>query len=143
MRAMWTDIIFFSLWQWYFSYPALHYSATQSPIGGQLTAWQIDEDMAMSWIRTSAEWLYEKVTTLFHILHSKHNKHFLQHNGTINDIIHKQLRVVFFLYNCYVCLNGCEFSCFFDVQLPSLEDYLKTIFRINNYYVLVYNLFLE
>jgi hypothetical protein len=69
----------------------------RAPIGGQLTAWQIAEDTGMSQIRTSAEWPYETVTNLFHVLHSKYNTHFLRRDRTVNDIIHKQLKVVFFL----------------------------------------------
>ncbi len=61
------------------------------------------------------------------MLHSKYNKHILQSDQTVNDIIHKQLRVVFFLYSCYLCLNRSKFSHLFDVQPPSLEDYLQTI----------------
>ncbi len=81
----------------------------------------------MSQIRTSAEWPYETVTNLFHVLLSKYNKHLLQHDQAVNDIIHKQLRVVFFLYNWYACLNGSKFSRFFDVQEPNLEDYFQMI----------------
>ncbi len=110
-------------------FPILHCITRRqrATIGGQLTARHIAEDRGMSQIRTSAEWPYETVTNLLHVLHSKYNKHFLRRNRTVNDIIHKQLRVVFFLYNCYVCLNGSKFSRFFDVQPPSLEDYLPTI----------------
>jgi hypothetical protein len=93
-------------------------SQHRSPIGGQLTPHQIAEDAGMSQIRSSAEWPYETVTNLFHVLHSKYKKHLLRRDQAVNDIIHKQLRVVFFLYNCYACLNGSKFSRFFDVQAP-------------------------
>jgi len=49
----------------------------------------------------SAEWPYKSITNLFHVLHSKYNKQFLGYNRTVNDIIHKQLSVVFHLYNCF------------------------------------------
>jgi hypothetical protein len=79
-------------------FPILHCITRRhrAPIGGQLTVRQIAKDTAMSRLRTSAELPYETVTNLFHILHSKYNKHFLRRNRTVNDIIHKQLRVVFF-----------------------------------------------
>ncbi len=32
------------------------------------------------------------------------------------------LELFFFIYNCYTCLNGSEFSRFFDVQPPSLKS---------------------
>jgi hypothetical protein len=110
-------------------FPLLHCITHRhrAPIGRQLNARQIAEDTGMSQIRTSAEWPYETITNLFHVLHSKYNKHFLRRDRTVNDIIHKQLRVLFFLYNCYTCLNGSKFSRFFDVQAPNLEDYLQTI----------------
>jgi hypothetical protein len=111
-------------------FPILHCITRQhrAPIGGQLTVWQIAEDMAISRLRMSAEWLYETATNLFHILNWKYNKHILQRNRTVNDIIQKQLRVVFFLYNCYACFNCSKFSCFFDVEPPSLEDYKLHLF---------------
>ncbi len=60
-------------------FPILHCVTRRhrAPIGGQLNARQIAEDTGMSQIRTSAEWPYETVTNLFHMLHSKYNKHFL------------------------------------------------------------------
>ena len=41
-----------------------------------------------------------------------------------HQIVKKQLCVVVFLYNCYVCLHGSKFSRFFYVMPPSLEEYL-------------------
>ena len=60
-------------------FPLLHCITRRhrAPIGGQLTARQIAEDTGMSQIRTLAEWLYETVTNLLHMLHSKYNKYFL------------------------------------------------------------------
>jgi hypothetical protein len=60
-------------------FPILHCITHQhrASIGGQLTARQIAEDTGMSQIQTSAECPYETVTNLFHVLHSKYNKHFL------------------------------------------------------------------
>jgi len=85
-------------------FPILHCITRcyRAPIGGQLTVRQIAKDTAMSRLRTSAEWPYETVTNLFHILHSKNNKHFLRRNRTVNDIIHKQLKVVFFFFTNFL-----------------------------------------
>lgn len=96
----------------------------QAPIGGELLPRQLQENIGMTSVRTSVEWPYETVTNLFHILHSKHNKHLLRRNRQVNFTLHAQFRVIFFLYNCYVCLNGSKFGEFFDVDAPTLEDYL-------------------
>ena len=60
-------------------FPILHCITRRhrAPIGGQLNAHQIAEDSGMSRVRTSVEWPYETATNLFHILHSKYNKHLL------------------------------------------------------------------
>jgi hypothetical protein len=97
----------------------------QPPLRGQLGDRQNAENNAMNSIRTSAEWPYETVTTLFHIMRSKHNKKFLLQDRLLNEVLHQQLRVVFFLYNCYVCLNGSKFGKFFATEPPSLNDYLE------------------
>ncbi len=99
-------------WQWCFEWqwakPTLDITHWhRAPNRGQLIPRQIAEDSGMSQIRMSVEWPYKMVTNLFHMLHSKCNNHFLRCNQTVNDIIHKQLRVVFFLYNC---LNGSKFA---------------------------------
>jgi hypothetical protein len=78
----------------------------RAPIGGQLTVRQIVKDTAMLQLGTYAEWPYETVTYLFHILHCKYSKHFLCHNRTVNDIIHKQHRVVFFSLQLLRLLQG-------------------------------------
>ena len=79
-------------------FPLLHCITRRhrAPIGGQLNARQIAEDSGMSRIRTSVEWPYETATNLFHVLHSKYNKHLLKHGRAVNEIVHKQLRVVFY-----------------------------------------------
>jgi hypothetical protein len=53
-------------------FPILHCITHQhrALIRGQLTPHQIVEDSGMSQIRTSAEWPYETVANLFHLLHS-------------------------------------------------------------------------
>jgi alpha-ketoglutarate-dependent taurine dioxygenase len=79
---------------------------------------------AMNSVRTSAEWPYETVTTLFHVMRSKHNKKMLTRQREPNTTLFAQLRVVFFLYNCYVCMNGSKFQKFFDMEPPTIEEYL-------------------
>jgi hypothetical protein len=79
----------------------------------------------MRHIRTSVEWPYEMATNLFHILQSKYLKRLLRHNHVPNDIVCKQLQVVFFFYNCYV--YGSKFSRFFGLIPLKLEDYLANL----------------
>ena len=99
----------------------------KAPIGGFLLPRQVEENNAMNSVRTSVEWPYETITNLFHILHAKYNKHLLRRNREVNFTLHAQLRVIFFLYNCYVCLNISKFGEFFDMDPPSLEEYLNVV----------------
>ena len=95
-----------------------------APHGGELGAEEVAENHAMNSVRTSAEWPYETVTTLFHVMRSKHNKKMLTRQREPNTTLFAQLRVVFFLYNCYVCMNGSKFQKFFDMEPPTIEEYL-------------------
>jgi hypothetical protein len=42
----------------------------------------------------------------------------------INEVLHQQLRVAFFLYNPYVWFNGNKLMRFFDTPPPKVGDYL-------------------
>jgi hypothetical protein len=108
-------------------FPLLHciICRHRPPINGVLEEREVAENLGMRRIRTSVEWPYETATNLFHVLHSKYNKHLLGRNRTPNRLIAQQLRVVFFLYNCYVCLNRSKFSRFFGVVPPMIEQYLR------------------
>jgi hypothetical protein len=97
----------------------------RQPLQGELTEREDAENFAMRRIRTSAEWPYETATNLFHILESKYNKHLLGHNREPNLVVGQQLRVLMFMYNIYVCLNGSKFSRFFNIIPPTLEEYLQ------------------
>jgi hypothetical protein len=70
-------------------------------------------------VRVTVEWPYEMAANLFHILYSRYHKKLLGCNHDPNVVITQQLRVLFFLYNCYVCLNGSMFSCYFNVLPPT------------------------
>ena len=125
-RANGELVLYFSLFgDGFFPYLQCITHRHQPPRRGQLGDRQNAENNAMNSIRTSAEWPYETVTSLFHIMRSKHNKKFLLQDRLLNEVLHQQLRVVFFLYNCYVCLNGSKFGKFFATEPPSLNDYLE------------------
>jgi hypothetical protein len=69
----------------------------RTPLCGELIKREEVENYTMRHIRTSVEWPYETATNLFHILQSKHLKRMLRHNRVPNDIVCKQLRVIFSL----------------------------------------------
>jgi hypothetical protein len=81
--------------------------------------------MAMNSLQTSVEWPYGDITMLFQIMQSKHRKKYFLSMGLLNTTLHQQFRVVFFIYNCYVCFNGNKFTKFFDASPPSLAEYLE------------------
>jgi hypothetical protein len=63
-------------------------------------------------------------------------KYFLP-DRKINEVLHQQLRVEFFIHNCYVCLNGNKLTRFFDSPPPKLSDYLaRWLLLLITYYVL-------
>ena len=97
----------------------------RQPLQGELNERENAENTAMRRVRISAKWPYETATNLFHILESKYNKHLLGSNREPNLVVGQQLRVIFFLYNIYVCLNGSKLSRFFNVIPPMLEEYLR------------------
>ncbi len=97
----------------------------RQPLQGELTEREDAKNGSMQWIRTSAEWPYETETNLFHTLESKYNKHLLGRNREPNLVVGQQLRVLMFIYNLYVCLNGSKLSCFFNIIPPMLEEYLR------------------
>ncbi|CAC5415893.1 unnamed protein product [Mytilus coruscus] len=90
--------------------------------GGVISAAQTRFNKKMSAVRTCVEWTFGKILTLFAFLDYKKNlKLYLQPvgkyylvgcNGTI-------------LVNCHTCLYGSETGHYFDIDPPSLENYLS------------------
>jgi hypothetical protein len=72
----------------------------------------------------SIEMKYGDVIIFFHVLHETYQKKYFLPDRTINEVLHQQLRVVFFIYNCYVCFYGNKLTRFFDMPPPKLSDYL-------------------
>jgi hypothetical protein len=125
-RANGENILFFSLFgDRIFPYLMCITHAHEAPLGGVLPQWLVAENLAMNSLRTSVEWPYGDIIVLFHIMQHKHNKKYFLSTGLLNVALHQQFRVVFFLYNCYVCFNGNKFTKFFDLPPPSLADYLE------------------
>jgi len=56
--------------------------------------------------RKSIEWMYGDNIVLFHVMHETYSKNYFLPDCTINKVLHQQLRVLIFIYNCYVCFNN-------------------------------------
>ena len=72
----------------------------------------------MSKLRTSAEWTFGKIRSIFAFLdYKKNNKLYLQPVG-------KYYAVAAILTNCHTCLYGSTTTTYFGVNPPSLEEYM-------------------
>ena len=87
--------------------------------GDQLTDAQAAFNKEMSAVRIAVEWAYGKTIQLFAFLDFKKNlKLLLQPVG-----MYYYTGVL--LTNCHTCLHGGEINKLFDLQPPSLEEYLS------------------
>ena len=109
-----TISLFWSIFPYYLCITHKH----EPPLGGELHERMEAESMATNSVCTSIKWTYNDIIILFHLMHETYSKkHFLP-DHTINEVLHQKLRVVFFIYNCYVCFNGNKLTCFFDMPPP-------------------------
>ena len=92
-----------------------YYRAT---LGVPLTAAMILLNSAFKAARITIEKNYGLSSTVFKVCENK-NAHKL---GQIHPYAVEQLRVVYLLTNCYICLNGTHT---FDLAPPTLEQYLS------------------
>ena len=86
--------------------------------GANLTADQQAFNTRMSAVRVSVEWGYSGVTQQFS---------FLQHKENLKiglQPVAQYYVVATILFNCFTCLYGNQVSKFFNVDPPSLEEYL-------------------
>jgi nuclease HARBI1 len=87
--------------------------------GASLTRQQLASNAAMSTLRTSVEWSFGKVSTLFAFVDFKKNaKLQLQPVG-------KYYLVATVLANCHTCLYGSQVNTFFNSQPPPIDEYLN------------------
>jgi len=87
--------------------------------GLNLTAEQQQQNTSMSMVRESVEWQFGKVISLWAFLDfSKNLKLYLSPVGRL-------YRLGVLLTNCHACLYGNQTSTYFDVQPPTLEEYLR------------------
>ena len=102
------------------AYPiSLH---VQGPFrGAQLNNAQKDFNRSMSSVRVTVEWPFGGIANYFAYVDFKKNlKLYLQAVG-------KLYLVSTILYNARVCLYGSTTSTFFELEPPTLEDYLGFI----------------
>ena len=89
--------------------------------GAHLNNAQKDFNASMSTVRVAVEWPFGGITEYFAFVDFKKNmKLYLQAVG-------KLYLVSTILYNARVCLYGSTTSKFFEVEPPTLEDYLGFI----------------
>jgi hypothetical protein len=96
----------------------------EPPLGGVLHEKLEAENTATNSVRTSIKWTHGDIIILFHVMHETYHKKCFLSDCMIHEVLRQQLRVVFFIYNCYVCFNGNELTQFFDTPPPKLSDYL-------------------
>ena len=86
--------------------------------GAALTQQQKDFNTNMSSVRACVEWGFSKITNIFAFLSFHKNlKVYLQP-------VAKYWIVAAVLTNCHTCLYGSQTGTYFDLQPPSLEEYL-------------------
>jgi len=115
-RAQGGNVLYYSLYgDKIFPYLMCITHAHEAPLGDQLTDLAYTEKRAMNSLQTSVEWPYGNVVVLLHVMQSKYEKKYFLSNGLLNQTLHQQFRIVFFIYNCYVCFNGNKFIKCFDL----------------------------
>ena len=87
--------------------------------GGAISRNQMLFNKRMSAVRICVEWAFGKVISLFAYLDFKKNQKLqLQPVG-------KYYKVAVLLTNCHTCLYGSETGTFFNVDPPTLQEYLQ------------------
>ena len=89
------------------------------PYTNALTAHQLAYNHAMSSMRVAVEWGFGKVIKYNAFLDFKKNPKILlqEISGMYNAAV--------FLSNCHTCLYGSQTGTYFDVDPPTLEEYLN------------------
>lgn len=76
-------------------------------------------NQSMKVLRTSVEWGFQKVLSIFAFLDFKKNQKLL-----LQDV-ENYYKVGVLLTNCHTCLYGSQTSQFFNVVPPTIEQYLS------------------
>ncbi len=97
---------------------AIHTNLITPYKGENLTQDEQNFNLEMSTFREPVEWSFKLTGSLFAFVNYKHNlKIYLQPVATYYG-------VATILTNCHTCLNGNQISQFYDMDPPSLEQYL-------------------
>ena len=89
--------------------------------GAQVTQQQDDFNKSMSRVRVCVEWVFGKLCQYFTFVDFKRS------NRVLLLPVGKHYTVAALLTNCHTCLYGSQTSTFFNVQPPSLEQYLSNV----------------
>lgn len=92
-----------------------------SPFPGRpeaLLPYQQQFNMSMRNLRVAVEWGFQKVVCEFAFVDLKKNQKLL-----LQDI-DNLFKCAVFLTNCHTCIYGSQTSTYFNVEPPSLEEYL-------------------
>jgi hypothetical protein len=88
-----------------------------------LTKRQVEENSYTNRVRESVEWGYGETKTKWHEL-DRHYHHFLDRDM---DLVCNEVKVALLLTNITTCMrNGNQVSEYFNLDVPSLNDYLVT-----------------
>ena len=85
---------------------------------GDLQAWMTQENRIMSSIRIAIEWTYGTIVTLFKFVD------FAKGQKLQESPVPKHYTIAVFLANCHCCLYGDRHSKAFNVDAPSINEYL-------------------
>ena len=88
------------------------------PYKGDTSPQQQNFNSAMSTVRICVEWVFGKITNLWPYIDDKKNQ------TLYKQPVAKQYLVCAFLTNVHTCLYGSQTGKFFDLQPPTLEQYL-------------------
>lgn len=90
------------------------------PYGGALvTRAEESFNKAMSTVRQAVEWGFGKIISEFAFLDFKKNQKIML------QAVPRMYRVATLLTNCHACMYGNQVSSYFDLEPPSLSEYLS------------------
>ncbi|KAM7302006.1 uncharacterized protein ISCGN_017523 [Ixodes scapularis] len=93
------------------------------PYGSKATPAQVEFNKAMSTVRQAVEWGFGKVVAEFAFVDFKKNQKIRKQKVAL------MYRVAVLLSNCHTCIYGSQITSFFDLDPPTLIEYLQPMSR--------------
>ncbi|KAM7310855.1 uncharacterized protein ISCGN_007763 [Ixodes scapularis] len=93
------------------------------PYGSKATPAQVEFNKAMSTVRQAVEWGFGKVVAEFAFVDFKKNQKIRKQKVAL------MYRVAVLLSNCHTCIYGSQITSFFDLEPPTLIEYLQPMSR--------------